>query len=70
MATQPNQDPTLIWRKSRLSGESGGCVEVAVCKSSVLVRDSHDRAGSVLAFTSGQWLVLLRRVKDGETVLG
>jgi uncharacterized protein DUF397 len=69
MATQPNRDPTLIWCKSRLSGESGGCVEVATRESSVLVRDSRDQSGAVLAFTSGQWLGLLRRIKDGQAGL-
>jgi Domain of unknown function (DUF397) len=70
MATQPNRDSILIWRKSRLSGESGGCVEVASHESSVLVRDSRDQSGIVLAFTSAQWLGLLRRIRNGEAGLG
>jgi hypothetical protein len=70
MATQPNRDSTLIWRKSRLSGESGGCVEVARWESSVLVRDSRDQSGAVLAFSSAQWFGLLWRIKNGEAGLG
>jgi hypothetical protein len=70
MATQPNLDSTLIWRKSRLSGESGQCVEVAKSESSVLVRDSGDQSGAVLELTSAQWLGLLRRIKNDEAGLG
>ena len=66
MAAQPNRDSTLIWHKSRASGSTGQCVEVARSASSVLVRDSGDGAGPVLAFTCGQWLGLLRRIRDGE----
>ena len=63
MATQPNRDSTLIWHKSRASGASGACVEVAASGSSILVRDSGDRAGTVLTFTGAQWLGLLRRIR-------
>jgi Domain of unknown function (DUF397) len=66
MATQPNPDSTLIWRKSRLSGESGGCVEVAKSESSVLVRDSRDQRGAILKFDPGQWRGFVSRVKNGD----
>jgi len=69
MVAQPNQpdrDPTLIWRKSSASSPDGGCVEVTVLDSFVLVRDSRSRSGAVLAFTSVQWLGLLRRIRSGE----
>ena len=68
MATQPNLDPTFIWRKSSVSASAGECVEVARLESSVLVRDSGDRSGPVLAFTSAQWRGLMRRIKSGEVV--
>ena len=70
MATQPNQDPTLIWRTSRLSGESGQCVEVARSKLSVLVRDSQDRSGAILQFSPAQWRGLVRRLKNEDEVSG
>jgi hypothetical protein len=66
MVTQPNRDSTLIWRKSRASGGNSNCVEVAKSGSSVLVRDSGDGAGTVLAFTCAQWRGLVRRIRDGE----
>ena len=44
-----------IWRTSSYSGPNGGeCVEVAVA-GAVLVRDTADRSGPVLAFTADVW---------------
>jgi len=43
------------WRKSSYSGSNGGeCIEVASA-GVVLVRDTADRGGTVLAFTAGAW---------------
>ncbi len=43
------------WRKSSYSGDNGGeCVEVAAAEA-VLVRDTADRGGLVLAFTTDVW---------------
>lgn len=64
MATQPNRDSPLIWRRSSASGGNGACVEVAESDSSVLVRDSHNRPGTRLVFTRSDWLVFLRRIKE------
>ncbi|MEU8164404.1 DUF397 domain-containing protein [Micromonospora parva] len=45
------------WRTSTRSTDSGGnCVEVADnLPSVVLVRDSKDRSGPILAFAPGAW---------------
>jgi hypothetical protein len=64
MATQPNREPTLVWRKSHKSGASGGCVEVALSDSFVLVRDSRDHLGPRLAFGTAQWRQFVRRIMD------
>jgi len=69
MATQPYRDSTPIWRKSRLSGESGGCVEVAKSDTSVLVRDSRDRPGAILKFSPAQWRGFVSSIKNGTTSL-
>jgi hypothetical protein len=69
MAAQPNRHATLAWRKSSASGGAGECVEVASSESSVLARDSQDRSGTVLEFTSSQWAGFVRRVKGGRTTL-
>jgi hypothetical protein len=67
MATQPNQDSTPIWRRSMTSGGNGACVEVAELDSSVLVRDSRDQSGTLLKFTSSQWLGFVRRIKNADS---
>ena len=69
MAIQPNRDSTLIWRRSRASGGSGNCVEVAKSRSSVLVRDSHGQSGAILKFSQAQWREFVRRIKNGKTAL-
>ncbi|WFE61821.1 DUF397 domain-containing protein [Micromonospora sp. WMMD714] len=48
------------WRKSTRSGPDGGnCVEVAESISGVLVRDSKDPDGPVLAFDPHVWLAFI-----------
>jgi Domain of unknown function (DUF397) len=45
------------WRKSSYSGNSGGnCVEVAVGRQAVAVRDSKDPHGPMLALTPERWM--------------
>jgi len=44
------------WRKSSYSGNGGGnCVEAASAAGVVLVRDTADRAGNVLAVPAVAW---------------
>ena len=51
------------WRKSSYSGSNGGeCVEVASSKA-VLVRDTTDRSGPVLAFTASAWQAFTAALK-------
>jgi hypothetical protein len=53
------------WRKSSYSGGSGGsCVEVADTTANVvMVRDTTDRKGGTLAFTSNAWLRFTSKLK-------
>jgi hypothetical protein len=56
----------VTWRKSSHSGGNGGdCVEVGVPTGvdRVLVRDTKDRQGPVLAFTPQVWRRFAERVK-------
>ena len=51
------------WRTSSYSAGNGNCVEVAVAPDTVLVRDSKDRDGPVLAFPAAAWHAFLATVR-------
>jgi Domain of unknown function (DUF397) len=54
------------WRTSSYSGSNGACVEVAAdADGRVLVRDTKDREGPVLAFRPGVWRRFAGQVKVG-----
>jgi hypothetical protein len=53
------------WRKSSYSAE-GNCVEVAFLGDGVAIRNSSDRQGPMLVFSSADWRSFLRGVRDGE----
>jgi hypothetical protein len=54
------------YRKSSASVGNGNCAEVASGSGTVLVRDTTDRAGTVLAFTAGAWARFLARTAGGR----
>jgi hypothetical protein len=57
----------LRWRKSSHSGNGGDCVEVASSRPGVVaVRDSKDKPGPALGFTSAAWAAFVQAVKHGE----
>jgi hypothetical protein len=66
MPAQLSQPTTLAWRKSTFSNGNGDCVEVAPYGLSVLVRDSRNRSGAVLALPPAQWSAFLRRIRNEE----
>jgi hypothetical protein len=59
---------TAAWKKSGRSNGNGGsnCVEVAMLRNGVAVRNSKDRAGAVLVFTPDEWEAFVDGAKDGE----
>ncbi|MGC0400548.1 hypothetical protein RKD27_003192 [Streptomyces sp. SAI-126] len=58
----------LKWRKSSYSGTGGGdCVEVATTPGTVHVRDSKDRSGLVLGFSTAQWMAFTTHVSATST---
>jgi hypothetical protein len=56
------------WRKGSRSNGNGGnnCVEVAFLDSGVAVRDSKDRSGPALMFTTAEWTAFVDSAKEGE----
>jgi Domain of unknown function (DUF397) len=53
------------FRKSGHSMADGNCLEAAAVPGRVLVRDSKDRDGAVLAFVAGAWQAFTRGLKAG-----
>jgi hypothetical protein len=51
------------WRKSTRSGTNGACVEVGGAARVVLVRDTKDRDGAVLAVSAQEWERFIATVK-------
>ena len=52
------------WRKSSRSADSGDCAEVGQDGTVVLVRDTTDQDGPVLAFPAGAWMTFLTVVRS------
>jgi hypothetical protein len=57
-----------LWHKSTRSGGNGGdCVEVALNLPGIVgVRDSKNRSGGTLVFTSDEWVTFLDAVRAGD----
>ncbi len=60
---EPRRSTTMQWRKSSRS-VTGECTEVASDGRAVFVRDSKDRHGSVLSFSTFAWRMFLATVKE------
>ncbi|HZN70809.1 MAG TPA: DUF397 domain-containing protein [Micromonosporaceae bacterium] len=57
---------TTDWVKSSRSQEATACVEVALGRPRVRMRDSKDRTGPVLGFRRMAWREFVASVKDGR----
>jgi Domain of unknown function (DUF397) len=62
-----NESPTtpLAWFKSSASGATG-CVEVAMGRDAIHVRDSKAPAAGSLTFTPAEWRAFLLGVRQDE----
>jgi hypothetical protein len=61
-------DSAVTWRKSTYSGGNGGnCVEAGHSAGLVLVRDTKDRAGAVLAVSADTWRRFAASIKNSAT---
>jgi hypothetical protein len=56
----------LQWRTARRSAGNGACVEVAPAAGTILIRDSMDREGPVVQYSSNSWRAFLGAAKDGR----
>lgn len=62
---ESGRSTTLVWRKSTFSGPHE-CVEAAVDRQSIFVRDSKNVSDPPLEISLDSWLTFLNRVKAGE----
>ncbi|MDG4832266.1 DUF397 domain-containing protein [Solwaraspora sp. WMMD1047] len=60
---------TANWFTSSRSANNGDCVECAQRPGGMAVRDSKDRSGPVLVFTSSSWTGFLAALaRKGDTL--
>jgi len=66
----PNPDmggPPAIWVKSSRSMTNGNCVEVARFPGKAVgIRDTKNRGGGMLRFTTAEWSAFVGEVRNGE----
>jgi Domain of unknown function (DUF397) len=55
----------IAWRKSTHCS-SNSCVEVGTFDSRIIMRNSQEDNGSVLAFSAAEWTEFLEGVRRGE----
>ncbi|MFE7167013.1 DUF397 domain-containing protein [Streptomyces sp. NPDC057616] len=56
--------PGAIWRKSSYSGDTGGqCLEIAVLRPHIGIRDSKNPAGGVVTVSRGAFSVFVRALR-------
>lgn len=51
------------WRKSSYSGQNGGCVEVALDRAAVLVRDSKAPTLPGHSYPASAWQAFVRHLR-------
>jgi hypothetical protein len=54
------------WRKSSFSGYNTNCVEVGHSGDTIGVRDTQNRQGGSLVFSTAQWTAFISGVRGGE----
>lgn len=65
MATDRPCVDSRNWRKSSYSmGGNGDCIEVSSAAGKVMVRDSKDRSGPLLAYPASTWREFLAEARE------
>lgn len=54
------------WRKSSFSGYTTNCVEVGHAGDTIGVRDTKNRQGRSLMFSTAEWAAFISGVRSGE----
>ena len=58
-----NDKNRWVWRKSSYSSGQGNCVEVAISRAAIGIRDSKDPSGPVLSVRPEEWGAFVRMLK-------
>lgn len=56
----------LEWRKARRSANNGACVELAPAAGQILIRDSKDLDGPIIAYSEYSWRQFITVAKAGH----
>jgi len=56
----------LEWRKARRSANNGACVELAPAAGQILIRDSKDQDGPMIAYSEHSWRQFVAVAKTGH----
>ena len=56
----------LEWRKARRSANNGACVELAPTAGRILIRDSKDQDGPIIAYSEYSWRLFVAAAKTGN----
>jgi Domain of unknown function (DUF397) len=56
----------LEWRKARRSANNGACVELAPTTGQIVIRDSKDQNGPVIAYSHYSWRLFVASAKTGH----
>ena len=56
----------LEWRKARRSANNGACVELAPAARRILIRDSKDQGGPIIAYSEYSWRLFVAAAKAGN----
>ena len=54
------------WRRAKLCGAHGQCIEIARVGDEIAMRDSKDPSGPILRYTQAEWQAFIVGAKSGD----